>query len=96
MVAERVRSAKETAKRPVDGEWSFQKKIMLRCQVAVIILLVTLGFVLEGFDTSSPECMRDMLISANQCLPECKPRFIHGLHTPGQSHPILILPLFLN
>lgn len=41
------------------------------------------GFVVEGFDVENSECLQEILTAVNQCLPEDKPRFIHGLHTPG-------------
>ena len=49
------------------------------------MLCIILGFVLEGFDMEyNLEGLRDIISGVTQCLPEQKPRFIHGLHTPGQ------------
>lgn len=43
------------------------------------------GFVLEGFDISYDEDkLRTILHSGTQPLAVSKPRFIHGLHAPGQ------------
>lgn len=42
------------------------------------------GFVIEGFDTETSECLGDILTGVTQYLPEDKPRFVHGLHTPEE------------
>ena len=45
------------------------------------------GFVLEGLDIEhSHEAMPGVIRTVTDLLPADKPRFIHGLHTPGNIH----------
>ena len=47
---------------------------------------VTAGFVLEGFDiVHNKESLSDVINLTTKLLPEEKPRFVHGLRTPGKG-----------
>ena len=44
------------------------------------------GFVLEGFDLEhSCELLGTVIRATTELLPVDKPRFIHGISTPGES-----------
>ena len=50
------------------------------------------GFVLEGFDIEhSSESVEAVIQAVTTLLPPEKPRFIHGLHTPGMYDIVHIL-----
>ena len=81
VLEERVRSATETAVRPVDG-------INYNCSEYKVFTLMSCeffpGFVIEGFDLEhSNECFQSILWATTEALPESSPRFIHGVYSPG-------------
>ena len=84
MVAERVRSATETANRPVDGTACDG---VSHC--GLVHVVITAGFVIEGFDLShSADCVESILQTTTLLLPEGLPRYIHGMYTPGMYRDI--------
>lgn len=82
VVEERIRSATETAKRPVDGT---KTPLCVLCDS--FPLSFPPGFALEGFDLSyNRESYQSILQSTTRLLPQDSPRYIHGIYSPG-THP---------
>ena len=60
--------------------------VVLVQQLLLLSNLLLTGFVLEGFDIEhSKESLGDVISATTKLLPEDKPRFIHGLETPGNN-----------
>ena len=84
LMEERKRSATGTAKRPVDGTFSPSPLHTHTHTLPTPSLPLLPGFVLEGFDQEhSGELLGNMLRATTDLLPAEKPRFIHGMCTPG-------------
>ena len=90
LMEERKRSATGTAKRPVDGTLTHththtHTHTRSHTHALPTSSLPSLpGFVLEGFDLEhSGELLGSMLRATTELLPAEKPRFIHGMCTPG-------------
>lgn len=82
VLEERIRSATETAKRPVDG-----MKTPLCSLCDSLRTSLPSGFALEGFDLSyNRESYQSILQSTTHLLPQDTPRYIHGIYSPG-THP---------
>lgn len=76
---ERLRSAKETAIRPVDG-----MLVRACCQCCLNVFQFYIGFVVEGFEVSHEDhSLPSVLSTVTKVLPEEKPRFIVGLTSCG-------------
>lgn len=79
VVEERMRSATETAKRPVNGTKEPHSSLCDSLSPSP-----SPGFALEGFDLSyNPESYQSILQSTTRLLPQDSPRYIHGIHSPG-------------
>lgn len=60
---------------------------LLECVGVCQIPPLAVGFVLEGFDLNYNKAgLADLLVASTECLPDNKPRFAHGLQSPGEWH----------